>query len=86
MSIHGYSDDEFINDDENVTLISKLDVSNPLHLHPNDSAALTIVSVKLKGTKNYHVWSNVMLLALEGRNKTGFIDGSCRRSNVDEVL
>ncbi|GJW16369.1 ribonuclease H-like domain-containing protein [Tanacetum coccineum] len=86
MSIHGYSDDEFINDDENVTLISKLDVSNPLHLHPNDSAALTIVSVKLKGTENYHVWSNAMLLALEGRNKTGFIDGSCRRSNVDEVL
>ncbi|GJY49528.1 ribonuclease H-like domain-containing protein [Tanacetum coccineum] len=86
MSIYGYSDDEFINDDENVTLISKLDVSNPLHLHPNDFAALTIVSVKFKGTKNYHVWSNAMLLALEGRNKTGFIDGSCRRSNVDEVL
>ncbi|GJR37554.1 ribonuclease H-like domain-containing protein [Tanacetum coccineum] len=86
MSIHGYSDDEFINDDENVTLISKLDVSNPLHLHPNDSTTLTIISVKLKGTENYHVWSNAMLLALEGRNKTGFIDGSCRISNVDEVL
>ncbi|GJR01538.1 ribonuclease H-like domain-containing protein [Tanacetum coccineum] len=86
MSIHGYSDDEFINDDENVTLISRLDVSNPLHLHPNDSAALTIVSVKLKGTENYHVWSNAMLLTLEGRNKTGFIDGSCRRYNVDEAL
>nr|GEW33149.1 ribonuclease H-like domain-containing protein [Tanacetum cinerariifolium] len=27
-----------------------------------------------------------MLLALEGKNKTGFIDGSCKRSNVDEVL
>ncbi|GJX52001.1 ribonuclease H-like domain-containing protein [Tanacetum coccineum] len=76
----------FINDDENVTLISKLDVSNPLHLHPNDSAALTIVSFKLKGTENYHVWSNAMLLALKGRNKTSFIDGSCRRSNVDVVL
>ncbi|GJX25295.1 putative RNA-directed DNA polymerase [Tanacetum coccineum] len=71
---------------DNVTLISKLDVSNPLHLHPNDSAALTVVSIKLKGTENYHVWSNAMLLALEGKNKTGFIDGSCKRSNVDEVL
>nr|GEW02774.1 hypothetical protein [Tanacetum cinerariifolium] len=30
-----------------------LDVSNPLHLHPNDSTALTIVFVILKGTKNY---------------------------------
>nr|GEU57974.1 hypothetical protein [Tanacetum cinerariifolium] len=32
------------------------------------------------GTKNYQVWSCAMLLALEGKNKTGFIDGSCRRS------
>ncbi|GKB45530.1 ribonuclease H-like domain-containing protein [Tanacetum coccineum] len=83
--IHGYSDEEFEPQD-NVTLIRKLDVSNPLHLHPNDSAALTVVSIKLKGTENYHVWSNAMLLALEGKNKTGFIDGSCKRSNVDEVL
>ncbi|GJR09439.1 ribonuclease H-like domain-containing protein [Tanacetum coccineum] len=36
--------------------------------------------------ENYHVWSNAMLLALKGRNKTSFIDGSCRRSNVDVVL
>ncbi|GJZ76995.1 ribonuclease H-like domain-containing protein, partial [Tanacetum coccineum] len=72
--------------DNNVTLVSKLDVNSPLHLHPNDSAALTNVFVKLKGTKNYQVWSCVMLLALEGKNKNGFIDGSCRRSNIDEVL
>ncbi|GJY36570.1 ribonuclease H-like domain-containing protein, partial [Tanacetum coccineum] len=71
---------------DNVTLISKLDISNPLHLHPNDSATLTVVSVKLKGIENYQVWSCAMLLALEGKNKTGFIDGSCRRSNTDEVL
>ncbi|GJZ15953.1 ribonuclease H-like domain-containing protein [Tanacetum coccineum] len=38
------------------------------------------------GTKNYQVWSCVMLLALEGKNKIGFIDGSCRRSNTDKVL
>ena len=82
-SVHN-SDDE--DDDGQVTLISKLDLSHPLHLHPNDSATLTVVSIKLKGTENYNVWSCAMLLALEGKNKTGFIDGSCRRSNVDEVL
>ncbi|GJW71092.1 ribonuclease H-like domain-containing protein [Tanacetum coccineum] len=83
MSLHGYSDGEYDDgsDVDNVTLISKLDVS-----HPNDSVALTVVSVKLKGTENYQVWSCAMLLALEGKNKTGFIDGSCRRSNTDEVL
>ncbi|GJW84388.1 ribonuclease H-like domain-containing protein [Tanacetum coccineum] len=87
MSLHGFTNDEYdIRDDNNVALISRLDVSSPLHLHPNDSAALNVVSVKLKRTENYQVWSCALLLALEGKNKTCFIDGSCRRSNVDEVL
>ncbi|GJW53973.1 putative RNA-directed DNA polymerase [Tanacetum coccineum] len=88
MSLHGYSDGEYDDgsDVDNVTLISKLDVSHPLHLHPNDYVALTVIYVKLKGNENYQVWSCAMLLALEGKNKTRFIDGSCRRSNTYEVL
>ncbi|GJT50026.1 ribonuclease H-like domain-containing protein, partial [Tanacetum coccineum] len=88
MSLHGYSDGEYddASDVDNVTLISKLDVSHPLHLHPNDYVALTVVFIKLKGTENYQVWSCAMLLALEGKNKIRFIDGSCRRSNTYEVL
>ncbi|GKC11658.1 ribonuclease H-like domain-containing protein [Tanacetum coccineum] len=84
MSLHGYSDHEYEADDDHPTLISKLDLSSSLHLHPNDFATLTVISVKLKGTENYQVWSCSMLLALEGKNKNGFIDGSCRRSNTDE--
>ncbi|GKE21368.1 ribonuclease H-like domain-containing protein [Tanacetum coccineum] len=79
------SDDEDVNDPA-ISLISKLDLSNPLHLHPNDFAALTVVSMKLKGTENYQVWSCAMLPALDGKNKIGFIDGSCIRFNTDEVL
>nr|GEZ39680.1 ribonuclease H-like domain-containing protein [Tanacetum cinerariifolium] len=88
MSVYGYTDDEFVapSEPESVTLISRLDLSDPLHLHPNDSATLTIVSVKLKGTENYQIWYCAMMLALEGKNKTGFIDGSCRKSNVNEVF
>ncbi|GJS19183.1 ribonuclease H-like domain-containing protein [Tanacetum coccineum] len=72
----------------NIRVVSdcRLDVSNLLHLHHNDFAALIVVSVKLKGIENYQIWSCAMLLALEVKNKTGFIDGSCRRSNTDEVL
>ncbi|GKA56421.1 ribonuclease H-like domain-containing protein, partial [Tanacetum coccineum] len=84
MSDGGDSDTEGVADP--VTLISKLDVSNPLHLHSNDSAVLTVVSVKLKGTENYQVWANAMLLSLEGKNKIGFIDGTCRKSMTDDVL
>ncbi|GKF42340.1 hypothetical protein Tco_0125682, partial [Tanacetum coccineum] len=79
MSLHGYSDHKYEADDDQPTLISKLDLISPLHLHPNDSATFTVVSVKLKGTENYQVWTCAML-------KTAFIDGSYRRSNTDEVL
>ncbi|GJZ68793.1 reverse transcriptase domain-containing protein [Tanacetum coccineum] len=92
MSVYGYTDDEYEPDDQ-PTLISRLDVSNPLHLNPNDFVALIVMSIKLKGTKNYQVWSCVMLLALEGKNKTGSIDGvifsqemSCRMLEMHMLL
>ncbi|GJT20667.1 ribonuclease H-like domain-containing protein [Tanacetum coccineum] len=65
-SDHG---DDYIEDPGRVTLISKLDISDPLYLHPNDSTVLTIILVKLKGTENYQVWSCAMLLALKGENQ-----------------
>ncbi|KAM0007349.1 putative RNA-directed DNA polymerase [Helianthus debilis subsp. tardiflorus] len=68
------------------TLISKLDIGDPLYLHPSDSSALTIVNVKLKGTENYSVWSTSMKLALEAKNKFGFVNGKCERSTGDLVL
>ncbi|GJU30531.1 ribonuclease H-like domain-containing protein [Tanacetum coccineum] len=76
----------YIEDPDPVTLISKLDISDPLHLHPNDTTALTVVSIKLKGTKIYQVWLCAMLLALEGKNKIGFIDETCKRSITDEMI
>ncbi|GJV07297.1 ribonuclease H-like domain-containing protein [Tanacetum coccineum] len=85
MSVHNSDDDEV---DHNLvfTFISKLDLSHPLHFHPNDSTTLTIVSIKVKGTENYNVWSCAMLLAIEGRKQIGFRDNSYERSNTDEVL
>nr|GEV88921.1 ribonuclease H-like domain-containing protein [Tanacetum cinerariifolium] len=42
MFVHGYTDDdEFV--PNNPTLISKFDISDPEHLHPNDSATLTFI-------------------------------------------
>ncbi|KAJ0772240.1 putative RNA-directed DNA polymerase [Helianthus annuus] len=68
------------------TMISKLDIGDPLYLHPSDSSTLTIVSIKLKGTENYPVWSNALRLALEAKNKYGFIDGKCIKPKDDQVL
>ncbi|CAL1371538.1 unnamed protein product [Linum trigynum] len=47
---------------------------NPYYLPPQDGALHTIISIKLVDG-NYHTWSAVMLLALETKNKTQFIDG-----------
>nr|GEX07686.1 putative reverse transcriptase domain-containing protein [Tanacetum cinerariifolium] len=74
-------------DDDNVTSIIKLDVSHPLHLHPNESVALTVVSIKLKGTKNNQVWSCAMsayvIISSEESHKiaTGSVSGTSQRPN-----
>nr|GEY09480.1 putative Gag-polypeptide of LTR copia-type [Tanacetum cinerariifolium] len=58
-------------------LISSIDLGNPLHLQNSDFSSNTIISVKLTGTENYRVWVGAIKLAINTRNKTGFIDGSC---------
>jgi hypothetical protein len=62
-------------------MISSLDQSNPLHLHPNDSNCASIVTIKLSGFENYRVWSSAIKLAMQIKNKIGFLDGSCVRSD-----
>nr|GEW15624.1 ribonuclease H-like domain-containing protein [Tanacetum cinerariifolium] len=64
-----------IGSSDNSVLINSLDLDNPLHLLPNDFNANTIISVKLNGTQNYRVWATAMKLAINTKNKTGFIDG-----------
>nr|GEV55804.1 hypothetical protein [Tanacetum cinerariifolium] len=65
MSVHNYEHNSPINSDhdddvnDHVTRISKLDISDPLHLHPDDTTALTVVSIKLKGTENYQNGSSI---------------------------
>nr|GFB26929.1 ribonuclease H-like domain-containing protein [Tanacetum cinerariifolium] len=58
MFVHGYTNDEYQAEDQPI-LISKLDMSCPLHLHPNDSAAFTIVSIKLKDSGTGDVLPNI---------------------------
>ncbi|XP_071704792.1 uncharacterized protein [Rutidosis leptorrhynchoides] len=73
-------------DETALTLINKLDFSDPLYLHPSDTTGTPLVSVKLKGTENYNIWSRSVLLALGTKNKVGFIDGTCVKNTTDDVL
>ncbi|XP_071695425.1 uncharacterized protein [Rutidosis leptorrhynchoides] len=73
-------------DQNAITLISKIDFGDPLYLHASDTTNAPLISIKLKGTENYNVWSRAMLLALSTKNKVGFINGTCRKSTDNEVL
>ncbi|GJZ17253.1 putative RNA-directed DNA polymerase [Tanacetum coccineum] len=60
-----------------VDSVSTLDCSNILHLQNSDFNVTNVISIKLSGTENYRVWAAAMRLAINTRNKTGFIDGTC---------
>ncbi|KAK4724210.1 hypothetical protein R3W88_026989 [Solanum pinnatisectum] len=58
-----------------------VDYNRPLYLHPSDAPGSYSIEIQLKGMENYMLWSRAMKLALLGRNKLGFIDGSFQRGN-----
>ncbi|GKC06178.1 ribonuclease H-like domain-containing protein [Tanacetum coccineum] len=69
-----------------VELISNLDAGNPLYMQSNDNTGLAIVNVKLIGAENYKMWATAMKIALKGKNKIGFIDGTCVKQDSSVVL
>ncbi|XP_070030012.1 uncharacterized protein [Nicotiana sylvestris] len=63
--------------------MANLDIDNPRHplyLQPFDNPGNVIISIQLKGTENYPVWSKAMVIALRAKRKLGFIDGSCTKA------
>lgn len=55
---------------------SIIDHNDPLFLQPTDTPSITLIAIQIIGTENYALWSRYMKIALFGKNKSGFIDGS----------
>jgi hypothetical protein len=53
------------------------DMSDPLYLHPNEHPGSIFIPVTLK-RDNYHAWSRAITMAIQMKNKLGFVDGSIR--------
>ncbi|XP_056864953.1 uncharacterized protein LOC130511650 [Raphanus sativus] len=49
---------------------------NPYYLHNNDHAGLTLVTDRLTQASDFHSWRRSVRMALNVRNKLGFIDGT----------
>lgn len=64
----------------------KLDVYDPLFLHANDTSGTPLINFKLIGTENYKVWCAAIKLALHTKNKLGFINGKCVKSDDNGML
>ncbi|XP_075103761.1 uncharacterized protein LOC142178330 [Nicotiana tabacum] len=57
--------------------VSSLDHNHPLFLQALDAPGLVLILLKLTGPENYALWCRAMKLALRGKSKLGFVDGSC---------
>jgi len=49
---------------------------NPFFLHGSDHAGLVLVSDRLTNGADFHSWRRSVRMALNVRNKLGFIDGT----------
>ncbi|GAV77881.1 UBN2_3 domain-containing protein, partial [Cephalotus follicularis] len=63
-----------------------IDFNDPMYLHPSDTPGANLVAKQLTGNDNYGVWSRAMLIALNAKNKFGFIDGTCAKPDQDSPL
>ncbi|RVW56241.1 Retrovirus-related Pol polyprotein from transposon RE1 [Vitis vinifera] len=59
------------------TNFSKVDLSNPYFTHHSDHPGLVLISKSLNGD-NYSAWKRAMILALNSKNKLGFVNGSIK--------
>ncbi|KAH0635991.1 hypothetical protein KY285_035674 [Solanum tuberosum] len=60
-------------------LPEKLSHNHPLFLHTIDNSGVLLSSIQLTGADNFSVWRRALKIALIGRNKLGFLDGSCKK-------
>jgi len=62
--------------------LTKANLSNPFFTHHSDHPGLILISKPLNGD-NYSTWKRAMTLALNSKNKLGFVNGSIRAPSED---
>ena len=65
---------------DSVRLVSD-NYDNPFYLHHNDHAGLILVTDRLATTSEFHSWRRSVRMALNVRNKLGFIDGTIPKTS-----
>lgn len=58
--------------------------NHSLYLHASDVSGVSLIFLQLTSTNNYSLWSRSMRIALLGRNKLGFVDGTWKKERFRE--
>ncbi|XP_009784936.1 uncharacterized protein [Nicotiana sylvestris] len=69
--------------DQNVDLVHH---HHPLYSHPFDIQGTILISTQLQGPENYSLWNRSMKIVFHGKNKLGFVLGTCRKHMFDPSL
>ncbi|KAK4720432.1 hypothetical protein R3W88_010665 [Solanum pinnatisectum] len=56
-----------------------VDHNHPLFINASDTQGSVLISIQLLGSENYSLWSKSLKLVLTGKNKLGFLLGTCRK-------
>lgn len=73
-------------DTANITTASRFQTDqyeNPYYLHHTDHPGLVLVSDRLTTASEFHSWRRSVRMALNVRNKLGFVDGTIPRPSLD---
>ncbi|XP_070027775.1 uncharacterized protein [Nicotiana sylvestris] len=68
------------------TLPESLSHNHPLFLHSTYDSGAILIALQLTGSDNYSVWSRAMRIAILGRNKIGFIEGTYKKEDYGTNL
>nr|XP_016498339.1 PREDICTED: uncharacterized protein LOC107817075 [Nicotiana tabacum] len=66
--------------------VDQVDHHHPLYIHPSDTQGSVLIFVQLQGSENSSIWSRSLKIVLHGKNKLGFVLGTCKKSNYDVSL
>lgn len=65
---------------------AKIDHAHPLFVNPFDTASSILIPVKLSGSENYGLWRRTMWIALQDKQKLGFVTGTCKNESFKTEL
>ena len=63
-----------------VRVSTSIDHNHPLYIHPSETRGSFLTLIQLLGSENYSLLSKSLKLVLLGKNKLGFLLGTCTKS------